>query len=256
MTSLQTQQRAFLDYIRRPHAAKVPEGFATERLAVYVELLYNKFDESLTACFPVIHSLLSREEWRTLLLEFVAEHRCRSPYYRQIPDEFLQYLLHERQSAGDKPFLPELAHFEWLELQLSITEAASLPAKALTEQQLMDQVPLFTPVKQLQHYHWPVQDISPTFQPKAPPTSPTHILGFRDSYDQVQFIALNPTTARLVRLLCNGYTGRQALDNLGSGLDDTAFLQFLQFGMQALTELHHRGAIVDTRPARVSGVHS
>lgn len=255
MTSLQTQQRAFLDYIRRPHAAEVPEGFAPERLAVYVKLLYNKFDESLTACLPVIHSILSRNEWRALLLEFIAEHRCRSPYFRQIPDEFIQYLLHERQPAGDKPFLGELAHFEWMELQLSISEAASVPVKALTDRQLLDDVPLFTPVIQLLHYHWPVQDIGPTFQPKAPPTSPTHILGFRDSYDQVQFIALNPATARLVRLLCNGYTGRQALDNLGSGLDEAASMQFMRFGLQALAELHHRSAIVDTRPANVSGAH-
>lgn len=255
MTALQTQQRLFLDYLRQPQAAKLPPGFAPERLAIYVELLYNKFDESLSACLPIIHRILSGDEWRALLLDFIAEHRCRSPYYRQIPDEFLQYLHQERQPTGDKPFLAELAHFEWIELQLSIAEAASVPVKALTEQQLFYDVPRFTPVKQLLHYHWPVQELGPTFQPKTPPASPTHILGFRDSNDQVQFIALNPATARLVRLLCNGYTGQQALDNLGSGLDEAASIQFMQFGMQALLELHHRGAIVDTRPAHISGAH-
>jgi hypothetical protein len=88
----QQQQRQFLNYLRQPQAASLPAGFAPERLAVYVDLLYYKFDESLTACFPVIHSLLAKEDWRALLLEFIAEHRCLTPYYRQIPDEFLRYL--------------------------------------------------------------------------------------------------------------------------------------------------------------------
>lgn len=255
MTALpfQVQQRRFLAYLRQPQAAGVPAGFAPERLAVYAELLYNKFDESLSACFPVIHSLLPKDGWRALLLDFIAEHRCLSPYYRRIPDEFVQYLLQERQPAGDKPFLAELAHFEWIELQLSIAEADTPPIARLSGQQLLSGVPLFAPVMQLLHYHWPVQDINPTFQPKAPPAVPTHILGFRDSGYQVRFIAMNPATTRLVRLLCNGFTGQQALDSLGIGMDAAAYSQFMLFGLQTLTELHQRGAIVDSRLAHLAG---
>ncbi|MCQ8129852.1 HvfC family RiPP maturation protein [Methylomonas rivi] len=255
MTGFHIQQRHFLAYLRQPQTASVPAGFAPERLAVYAGLLYNKFDESLSACFPVIQSILSRTEWRALLLDFIAEHRCLSPYYRRIPDEFVQYLLQERRRDIDKPFLAELAHFEWIELQLAIDEAAAAPIKTLTDPQLLANVPLFAPVMQLLHYHWPVQDIGPTFQPKTPPANPTHILGFRDSNDLVRFIALNPATARLARLLCNGYTGRQALESLGSGLDEAGFVQLMQFGLQTLAELHRRGAIIDTRPADLSGVH-
>jgi hypothetical protein len=80
------QQLQFLNYLRQPKTALLPAGFAPERLAVYVDLLYNKFDESLTACFPVIQSLLSKENWRALLLDFIEKRRCLTPYYRQIPD--------------------------------------------------------------------------------------------------------------------------------------------------------------------------
>ncbi|MGZ8908008.1 MAG: transposase-like zinc-binding domain-containing protein [Methylobacter sp.] len=34
----------------------------------------------------------------------IAEHRCLSPYYRQIPDEFVHYLHNERQAKDDPPF--------------------------------------------------------------------------------------------------------------------------------------------------------
>lgn len=247
--SFQLQQRRFLKYLRQPQAANVPTGFAPERLAIYVDLLYNKFDESLTACFPVLRSILSKGAWWALLVDFIAEHRCRSPYYRQIPDEFVQYLQQERNRADDWPFLAELAHFEWMELQLSIAEAEPVEIKPLTDAQLLARVPVFAPVTQLLHYQWPVHSITSSFMPMEAPETATYILGFRDGDDQVQFINLNLVTARLITLLGNGLSGQQALAEIGSDLDGNTFKQFLQFGLDALAELHRRGAIVDSRPA-------
>lgn len=245
----QQQQRQFLNYLRQPQAALLPAGFASERLTVYVDLLYNKFDESLTACFPVIHSLLSKECWRALLLDFIAEHRCLTPYYRQIPDEFVQYLQQERQHPDDWPFLAELAHFEWIDLQLSIAEAEPVTQKQLSVAELLNNVPVFAPVMQLLHYQWPVQDIALNFLPSEPPETASHILGFRDSDDQVQFISMNPATAKLIVLLNNGLTGRQVLQAMSSAdHTDAQFLEFIQFGQCILADLHCQGAIIDIRP--------
>ena len=247
--AFQQQQRQFMNYLRHPQADPLPNGFVPERLAVYVDLLYNKFDESLTACFPVMHSLLSNEDWRALLLDFIAEHRCLTPYYRQIPDEFVQYLQQERQHPEDWPFLAELAHFEWIELQLSIAEAKPVTPKQLSGTELLNNVPVFAPVMQLLHYQWPVQDIAPNFLPSEPPTMATHILGFRDGDDQVQFVTINPATAKLILLLHNGLTGQQALQAMTSDdLSDAQFLEFTQFGQQILADLHSQGAIIDVRP--------
>jgi hypothetical protein len=247
--AFQQQQRQFLNYLRQPQAAQLPNGFAPERLAVYVDLLYNKFDESLTACFPVIHSILSKDDWRALLLDFIAKHRCLTPYYRQIPDEFLQYLQQERQHPDDWPFLAELAHFEWIELQLSIAEAEPVTRKQFSAVELLNNVPVFAPVIQLLHYHWPVQDIGPNFLPSEPPETATHVLGFRDSEDQVQFVTLNLATAKLILLLNNGLTGQQALQAMRGGeLPDAQFLELTQFGQQILADLHSQGAIIEIRP--------
>jgi len=247
--AFQQQQRQFLNYLRQPQASPLPNGFAPERLAVYVDLLYNKFDENLTACFPVMRSLLSNEAWRGLLLEFIVEHRCLTPYYRQIPDEFLQYLQHERKRDDDLPFLIELAHFEWMELQLSIAEDEPVTRKSLSDAELLNNVSVFAPVIQLLRYHWPVQDIGPNFLPCEPPETASHILGFRDSDDQVRFIALNPATTKLILLLNNGLTGQQALRTMSGGaLSDAQFLELTQFGQRILANLHSRGAIIDVRP--------
>jgi hypothetical protein len=248
--AFQQQQRQFLNYMRQPQADLLPAGFSAERLAVYVDLLFNKFDESLTSCFPVIHSILSKEDWRALLLDFIAKHRCLTPYYRQIPDEFVQYLQQERKYPDDWPFLAELAHFEWIELQLSIAESEPVTQKQLSDAELLNYVPVFTPVIQLLHYHWPVQDIAPSFLPGEPPTMATHILGFRYSDDQVQFMALNPATAKLILLLNRGLTGHQALQAMRSDdLSDAQFLELTLFGQRILAYLHSQGAIIDVRPA-------
>lgn len=247
--AFQQIQRQFLDYLRQPQAASVPAGFAPERLAVYSDLLYNKFDESLSTCFPVLHSILTENDWRTLVLDFIAEHQCLSPYYRQIPDEFVQYLQQERERPGDLPFLAELAHFEWMELQLSIAEADPVTITPLTDAQLLSGIPVFAPAIQLLHYHWPVQDISPAFLPHETPAAATHILGFRDSDDQVQFIVLNPATTQLILLLNNGLTGHQAMQEMKGELSDAQFIELTLFGQRILADLHHQGAIINIRPA-------
>lgn len=242
----QQQQRQFLNFLRRPQTSQLPASFDAERVAIYVELLYNKFDESLSACFPVIHRLLPKENWRALLLDFVAEHRCLTPYYRQIPDEFVHYLQHERQQPDEWPFLAELAHFEWIELQLSITESEPVTRKTLSAADLLNNIPVFAPVMQLLHYRWPVQNIGPSCLPSQPPETVNPILGFRDRDDQVRFVNLSPATAKLILLLNNGLTGQQALQAMHGG--QLPYPQFLEFGRRMLVDLHHQDAIIDVQP--------
>lgn len=243
--AFQTQQRAFLNYLRNSSDASPLQGFDADRLKVYAELLYNKFDESLTACFPVINRILGDIAWRALVLEFIDNHTCRTPYYRRIPDEFVQYLRQIRPEDPELPFLADLAHFEWVELQLSIAEAIDLPHHILTAEQLLRAVPVFAPVMQLQTYQWPVEDIGPNYLPTEVPEDITYILGFRDHHEQVQFVALSTATAHLVQRLHNrGLSSEQALAEMGSHLPDSALSPFMRFGLQTLVELNQRGAIV------------
>jgi len=244
----QQLQRAQLAYLRRPSPELQPAGFDGERLAVYVELLYNKFDESLSACFPVLHSILGSTRWRALLKDFIAEHRCLSPYYRQIPDEFVLYLQHERRNPIDPPYLVELAHFEWIELVLSIAEAEPVAIESLSDEQLLQAVPVFAPVMRLLHYVWPVQQINRAYQAVEPPPAGTDILGFRDADEQVRFIALNPATSRLLQLLQSGLSGYEALHLIGETLNPQEPSALIPFGTGILADLHRQGAIIGIHP--------
>ena len=244
----QQLQRAQLAYLRRPLTEHLPNGFDGEGLAVYVELLYNKFDESLSACFPVLHRILEPTRWRALLKDFITEHCCLSPYYRQIPDEFVLYLQNERRNPSDPPYLAELAHFEWIELVLSIAEAEPVVIESLSDEQLLLVVPVFAPVMRLLHYVWPVQQINRAYQAGEPPSGGTDILGFRDADEQVRFIALNPATARLIQLLQSGLSGYEALHVIGETLNPQEPSALIPFGAGILADLHRQGAII--------GIHS
>jgi hypothetical protein len=245
--AFQVLQRQFLAHLRNPGQQPLPTGFARQGAGVYVDLLYNKFNDSLATCFPVTHALLGEAAWRQLLKAFIAEHRCRSPYYRQIPDEFVRYLQSGRQATDDPPFLSELAHFEWMELVLSIAEAEPVATDTLSDAQLMDSVLMFAPVMRLLHYVWPVQHISRAYQPGEPPFS-SHILGFRDGADQVQFIDLNPATAGLILRLQKQHTARQVLQALGKDLTASELSHLLLFGKGILADLHRQGAIIGIHP--------
>lgn len=244
MMAFQELQREFLAHCRNPEQQPLPTGFDPQGSAIYVDLLYNKFNASLTTCFPVSYAILGATAWQKLLKDFIAEHCCLSPYYRKIPDEFVLYLQNERQELGDLPFLPELAHFEWIELVLSIADAEPVESETLADTELLDAVLVFAPVTKLLSYVWPVQQINQAYQPDKPPSLATHILGFRDAEDQVQFIALNPATASLLMHLQNGHTATQVLQELGKDLAPSEFSKLMQFGKCILSDLYRQGAII------------
>lgn len=246
--AFQQLQRQWLAYLRDPANQRMPPGIPEQRMALYGSLLYNKFDDSLSACFPVTRALLGPVRWRQLLKAFIARHRCLSPYYRQIPDEFLFYLQHERDDAGDPLYLAELAHFEWIEMLLAIDDAEPLPFDAAPESGWLDARPVFAPVIRLLHYAYPVQRIGADFVPAALPQQATHIMGFRDAADAVQFIELNAATARLLEILQqSGCTYRQALQRIAAELQHPEPDALFAFGVEIFADLARQGAILGKR---------
>ncbi|MDD4913514.1 MAG: putative DNA-binding domain-containing protein [Methylococcales bacterium] len=244
--AFQTVQRQFLAHLRNSEKQPLPAGFAEQGAAVYAELLYNKFNDSLELCFPLSREILGAAGWRRLVKDFIADHCCTSPYYRQIPDQFIRYLQTERCSPSDPPFLLELAHFEWVELVLAVTVAEPVPA--FTPGMAADSLqyrPLFAPIFQLLDYGYPVQRINAGYQPAIPPDQATHILGFRDRDDAVQFIELQPATARLLDILKSAAcTVAEAVTQIAAELGHPDPAALSGFGVETMISLMRQGAIL------------
>jgi hypothetical protein len=248
LPEFQRYQLAFTAHIRDPKAQPRPPGVAARRMKIYNELLYNNVEGFLLACFPVSRQVLGARKWMKLVRAFFSAHRSHTPYFRQIPDEFIQFLQNEHTLPEDyPPYLPALAHYEWIELVLSVSNRCADRAVD-AEGDLLEGVPLLNPVLANLRYDWPVHRIAP--RRKIRPEE-TCLLVFRDANDQVQFSAINAFTARLLALLESGtLSGRTALQTIAAESRHPDPALILRAGAAMLQDLRSRGAILGVTAAQ------
>ena len=240
----QRWQFAFTAHLRDPQAQPRPAGVEARRMKVYTELLYNNVEGFLLSCFPVLRQVLGARRWKKLVRAFFATHRSRTPYFRQIPDEFIQYLQSEWDASEGYPaYTLALAHYEWIELVLSVsTRSAERPVDAAGD--LLDGVPVANPVLANLRYDWPVHRIAP--RRKVAPAE-TFLLVYRNSEDAVQFVEINAFTARLIALLEPAtLTGRAALETVAAESAHPNPARVLEAGAALLADLRARGALLGT----------
>lgn len=219
--AFQQYQLDFSAHIRNPKENPRPQGVEARRMKIYNELLYNNLEGFLLACFPVLQRILGSRKWAKLVREFFAEHQCHTPFFRQIPDEFVQYLQNERGTREDDPhFLQDLAHYEWIELILSVS-AKEIDLSQINEAgDLMDGQPVLNPILSLQTYNYAVHRISPKFKPTAQQKETTHIAILRNRDDAVKFVLVNAVSKRFLELLLEkAQSGREALLQIAKELN-------------------------------------
>lgn len=245
----QRYQMAFAGHIRDPKGTARPKGVPAKRMKVYNELLYNNIEGFLLACFPVCRAVLGQRKWTRLAREFFREHRCHTPYFRQIPDEFLKYPQDSWQRPEDVPeFLPELAHYEWVELALSTSNRDEHLPVFDAAGDLLAGRPLLNPVMQVLAYRYPVHRIGPRYKPKAAPEAPTFLLAYRTFGFEVKFSAINAATARLLQIVEADaeLSGATAIARLAAEMGQ-AEASLLADGRQTLNDLQAMGAILGIR---------
>ncbi|MEW5788249.1 MAG: putative DNA-binding domain-containing protein [Pseudomonadota bacterium] len=241
----QDYQRAFTARIRDPRRQPRPPGAPARRMKVYEELLINNLEGFLLACFPVCRKILGKRRWDTLVRAFFRDHVSHTPYFRQIPEEFLKYVQDGHLSGDHPPFLPELAHYEWVELELDTSDRdAHLPPHDPDGDLLAGRL-LLNPVLRVLAYRWPVHRLSPRYKPAEPPEQPTFTLAFRDREHRVRFSLINPATARLLTLIQEtpGLTGLAVLARLESEMGQPAG-SLAKHGLALLDDLRSQGALL------------
>ena len=126
--------------------------------------------------------------WTALIRTFYVQHRCHSPLFRDIPREFVHWLLLQPLSELP-PFIAHLAHYEWLELAADVRGAGATPPSA---------VPIFSPAAlhanptlQLGIYPGGASD-RPEFQPRRTGCHPTCLAVYRDQHDMVRLPSSTP----------------------------------------------------------------
>ena len=228
MSDLHTAQKDMARYLRNPEQEAPPQGIEPRRLKIYEDLVYNNIEGFLTGGFPVLYSLYGASDWRSLVRGFMQKHRCRSPYFLEISQEFLQFLMEDHQLREcDPPFMTELAHYEWVELALDVSQEV-LPDSSPCDDIGAALVQL-SPLAWSLGYQFPVHRIGPGFRPESPGEL-TYLLVYRAQDFSVKFVEVNAPTARLLELIRDngGATADALLANLAQelGADVAAITAF------------------------------
>ena len=214
-------------------------------MEVYVGLVYQNIDNFLATTFAVARGILSDARWDAMVRDFIHRHVSHSPYFRQIPEEFLVYLETERDISGDVPFLLELCHFEWVAMALDLAEAA--PLAEPPQAPILDHRLALSPLAKPLRYRFPVHKIGPDYQPGAPPEESTWLIGYRDESERVRFMSSNEVTVHLLQILGDAPSARDALHRVAAELERDAE-PIIEFGadiLQRLVALGIVGAPVD-----------
>lgn len=195
-----SKQLEFTRYIRDPATNPAPADVKPERMAMYRELIFNNIESFLAANFPVIRKLLDDPQWIGLTQDFFVNHECKTPYFSEIAEEFLDYLENQRSNPDDFPFLLELAHYEWVEMALSIAKVDINLHQQIADNLLYQTITL-SPLAWPLLYQFPVQNISPDYLPLLSPQQPTCLLAYRGQDDEVKFIEINTVTYRMLEII-------------------------------------------------------
>lgn len=241
---LREQQFNLARHLRDPAGHAPPPGLEDRRLRIYRELFFNNIQGLLASGFPVIAETLGETRWTALVRAFYAEHRAQTPLFARIAAEFVAYLEQRADDAGLPPWLPELAHYEWVEQALFVSDAQPPAHDAYGD--LLAGVPVLSPLALPLAYLWPVADIGPSFAPTSPPSEPTTLLVHRDADHQVHFARIAPLAYRLLASLqAAPWTGREHLAALAAetGADPAAFIAQ---GLPLLQQLHAQGVVLGT----------
>jgi len=245
----QLKQYALAAHLRDPENSPAPGGVEDRRMAIYRRLFHNNLVNLLGSTFPVVRGLYGDQGWRDLVRTFMIAHKAHTPYFPQVPGEFLDFLqANPPAQLEDWPFLLELAHYEWIELAVSIQEDADT-SNIDSNGDLLTGIPQISPYAKVLEYRFPVHRISPDFLPTQAPDSPTCLVVHRLPNDSIGFLEVSPITAELLRRLHanSALSGQQLLLQLAKAAGFADPETFVDHGLTAMTEMRAHHIIIGTR---------
>ena len=164
-------------------------------MQVYVENFFRTIRDFLGNTLKRTSQSMSVHEWEAMVRDFIHRHQSQSPFFLDLPTEFLEYLLAQRPAAEVPPFLRELCHYECVELEIKYhaakVDAVRAPFDTGTALQLS---PLARPLS----YEWNVHEIHKDHLPTQLPSERTWFILVRNRRDKVQHIQSSMGTHRLL----------------------------------------------------------
>lgn len=251
MPKLADIQNQFCERIRDPENTKSPVDISANRMQVYQELIYNNVEEALITVFPICHKLLSASKWQHLIRQFLVEHQASKPLYRQISEEFLQFLL-QQPSDEQYPYLTELAHFEWIELALDVDQQSLDQLMTNSVADINAGMIHVSPLAWNLVYRYPVLAMVEQQCELPLEENNVFIIAYRDRHDQFSFYQTEQFTYTLLDMLTNNtaMSARQLFQAVAEQYQQD-LAQTEKIGLEILQQLQQRDIIFITKETSV-----
>ncbi len=247
----QEKQYAFAAHIRDPHNVPAPEGIEDRRMAIYRNLFFNNLKSLLATFYPVLRKLHDDDHWNRFIRQFMRAYRAQTPYFLQMPEEFLSFLRDEyKPEDDDYPFLVELAHYEYSDLALRVSDTVNDMDGIDPDGDLLANVPVKSELADMHAYQYPVHRISTDYQPEEPSSEPVFITMYRKSDDKVGYLEMNPITAGLLNAIAEneaGRNGEELLREFAASINFPDVDAFISHGAAALEEMRTLEILTGTR---------
>ena len=248
--SLADIQDVFTRHIRDPECQPAPDDIEDRRMGIYRNSIFLNIERMASNFFPVLKKILPDDHWHAMVRDYFKHHRSHvPPYLPRIGHEFLQYLENERNLDGDPPFILELAHYEWIEFALSIDTREIMWEGIDPEGDLLNGIPVLSPLVVPLCYSYPVHTISPDNRPVEPAEQPTYLVVYRDTHYKVGFMELNPVSARLLEKILQqkDLPGKILLEEVAEELHHPNMEIVIAGGLDTMKQLRGKDILLGTK---------
>ena len=206
------------------------------RLLTYRALVRFALTDPVPDCFPITQALLDREgAWRACLDAFVDSRSIQSPYYRHILPTFVSWLADSSWGQDRWPYILQLAHYEYLELEVLRHPDETAPP-GLCPEPAPERVAVFSGSTRNMAYSWEVHEAS--IEDPEPRESPSRLICHRDPEGDFQVREVDAESSAFLTRCLQGETLAAAAKAVGGELED--FLELLEV-------LQREGAVLGYR---------
>jgi hypothetical protein len=215
--SILTQQPLIQSELQPP-----PKGCIDDRIAIYSSGFYQRLKESLSMDFPCLSKLMGEKKFSKMSEKYIEQYPSLSPtlnFYGKLMPHFLM----ETEPYKNKPFLAEIATFEWAEYMAMVSKDNRLQRvsdlQAVAPEKWPDLRFYLHPSCQLLSFHWnslslikSIRDNRLNLQAKKL-TPPQQVLVWRQQTD-VNYCILDDLQFNFLHQITQGASFLELCDHL------------------------------------------
>ncbi|MEO9258288.1 MAG: DNA-binding domain-containing protein [Crocinitomicaceae bacterium] len=191
------QQAALASYCRDGHLPQL-DATIPDNLNQYRRLVFNIISDALETTYPISAKKIGTKDWEQLVDDFFSNYPCSSAQIWSMPYELITYLESAEHPIKTKfPWLMELLHFEWLEVEIFCDEDEEILFQKSTD--VLNEKLVINPTLRLEHFTFPVHKAV-----ELKEQSDYYLLAYRSTEnDKVYFEEITGFLALIVHQIVN-----------------------------------------------------